>query len=276
MSKQFSHLIVTRFNLPLWNAGKTPDPDWLTHRFELFKRYCYPSITGQTEQNFKWITLLSGDTPAEFRTQIAQLKRTTPVYLDKFYSKETIKTLVNEISPDSTHLITTTLDNDDALAADFVATIQAQFTGQKFSIINFTNGLRYKISTQKLYHCAIPSSPFVSLIENIAENKPHTILRCLPHSTIRNRYGPINEIDTPPMWLQIVHERNAAATGIRGRLRANGSHLGRFNIENMPLTKHSAPLLENAWRSLERSLINMTPQSLKSYLRQNIWDRKHK
>lgn len=171
MLPNYTHLIVTRFNLQLWDGAKPLDVAWLAHRFELFEQYCYPSVVGQTEQNFKW---------------------------------------------------------------------------------------------------------FVSLIEKL-EDAPHTILRCLPHSTIIERYGIVREINKPPMWLQVVHERNAAATGVRGLQRASAAQIMHFAIDDLPVTADSATVsLENMWRRMERVVINIVPQWVKARLRRTLWQRKHK
>ena len=46
--ENYSHFIITRFNLNLYAQDKHDLPTrtdrWLEHRFEVFERYCLPSI----------------------------------------------------------------------------------------------------------------------------------------------------------------------------------------------------------------------------------------
>lgn len=59
--KSFEHLIITRFNLNLYARDKHDAPTrterWLEHRFEIFERYCLPSVAAQTNPNFRWLCL---------------------------------------------------------------------------------------------------------------------------------------------------------------------------------------------------------------------------
>jgi hypothetical protein len=88
----FEHFIVTRFNLPLFKAkvdGKVVgnlDETWLAGRFDLFERYCLPSVKGQTCQDFRWIVLFDAATPEHFKKRIETLKaeydRLIPCFVD--------------------------------------------------------------------------------------------------------------------------------------------------------------------------------------------------
>lgn len=275
----FTHVIVTRFNLPLW-GGQGPDDVWMADRFELFETYCVPTLRAQTQQNFKWVVLFSSKTTERFRERINRVAgwpNFEPVFLDKFYSKRTIDAVTACIQPQSSHLITTTLDNDDGLSADFVASVQAMFCGQSFEIVNFTNGLRLNTGTQKLYHCSVACSPFVSLIESL-DVAPHTIVRCLPHSTIVERYESVIEVESPPRWLQIVHGRNAAATTVRGWQRASRGELARFGLSAETLVvadEKRSMRRDNLVAKVERQLIDATPMAVKHQIRKALWRRRN-
>ena len=68
------HYILTRFNLCLWTKDKksneTRTDKWLKQRFELFERYCLPSIIHQTSKSFKWIVLFDATTPQYYKQKI--------------------------------------------------------------------------------------------------------------------------------------------------------------------------------------------------------------
>jgi hypothetical protein len=88
----FEHFIVTRFNLPLFKAkvdGKVVgnlDETWLAGRFDLFERYCLPSVKGQTCQDFRWIVLFDAATPQKFKDRFKSYcdgyNRLIPCYID--------------------------------------------------------------------------------------------------------------------------------------------------------------------------------------------------
>ncbi len=54
------HFLFTRFNLrnESWNSTKNANPvlteEWLEKRFDLFERFCLPSVKAQINQNFRW------------------------------------------------------------------------------------------------------------------------------------------------------------------------------------------------------------------------------
>lgn len=74
----FEHYIITRFNLPIFQPkveGKiltSCSEDYLQYRFDLFERYCMPSIINQTCQNFKWLVLFDNKTPDVFKNKVSQ------------------------------------------------------------------------------------------------------------------------------------------------------------------------------------------------------------
>ena len=129
-SNNLNHFILTRFNIYLWNKDKEGCPvrtiKWLKHRFELFEQYCLPSIKNQTCQNFEWIVLFDDSTPEKFKNKIAEYQKEClqfiPIYVEpengrrfaEIFREEVIKRVTAE------RVITTYLDNDDALNVRFV------------------------------------------------------------------------------------------------------------------------------------------------------------
>ena len=79
MSVQKEHYILTRFNLRLWtkdkNRNNTRTEEWLKNRFELFERFCLPSIMNQTSQSFKWIVLFDINTPEKYKERIKSYEK---------------------------------------------------------------------------------------------------------------------------------------------------------------------------------------------------------
>src|SRR6188508_2207312 len=70
------HVLLTRFNMPTpgREAKLRSDPGWLARRFDLFERYCLPTIAAQDAQDFGWIVYFDEATPAPFRDRIERLR----------------------------------------------------------------------------------------------------------------------------------------------------------------------------------------------------------
>ena len=276
--KAFSHLIVTRFNLELFGScGR--DPDWLADRVCLFERFCYPSVRGQTNQEFRWLVLLNAETPREVRDRIGALAEWPPFrpcFLQQHNLEAIQKAIRNNIPDDIEYLMTTTLDNDDALARTFVERLQNAFTRQQFELINFTNGLRLDLNRNRLYRCHIPSNPFISLIER--DHDPTTVAGCLPHSTIPSRFESIREIECEPMWLQVIHGRNVAPTGFWGLKRIPLIELERAVSVEGPTSERResgfAIAVENVRRGVERAAIQGIGRRLSARMRAELQRRR--
>ena len=71
------HFIITRFNLRIWQQDKNNIPthtsEWLEHRFELFEKYCLPSVENQTNKNFIWLCMFDKETPAPYKERIRNI-----------------------------------------------------------------------------------------------------------------------------------------------------------------------------------------------------------
>lgn len=232
--KSFNHFILTRFNVKVAysKSGIGLDPEWLNHRFKLFEKFCYPSVRAQLNQDFKWIVYFDGQTPQVFKDKIKQYSKWQnfiPVYVDNEFTNQVNKSiLLNNLPAGVEYLITTRLDNDDAISKDFIQIIQNNFHEQNSEFINLAYGYVWKDS--KLYSFKYPNNPFISLIERINKftvDEFKTVL-CKEHTQLSS-IGQIKQIKTQPAWLQVVHERNVSnrIRGIRQPMKKLGD---RFSI----------------------------------------------
>ncbi|MEC4887300.1 MAG: glycosyltransferase, partial [Scytonema sp. PMC 1070.18] len=143
--KLFEHLIITRFNVTVdFSKPRVGiDSEWLTHRFRLFENFCYPSIHAQSNQNFKWLIYFDQETPEYFKNKIkeyAEWSNFIPIYIKNRFTNEINRENVLNYLNGVEYLITTRLDNDDAVSKDFIQEIQNKFQKQEFEFMNFTNG----------------------------------------------------------------------------------------------------------------------------------------
>jgi len=215
----FTHLILTRFNLatPGREHAIRNRPGWLAERFDLFERICLPSVASQTCRDFRWVIYFDKDTPEPFRSRIEELRQVVPFtpYFTGLFRSEGWNRSVGELFPDRTpYLLTTRLDNDDALAVDYVERVQEAVRGREAEAplsVNITQG--YVRSGPALYQLSHPSNAFFSRF--CAWNADMVMATSILHMDIANR-GPVIQLGGPGGWLQVVHGSNVS-NRVRGR-----------------------------------------------------------
>jgi len=125
------HIVAT-----IYNIGK-PDKDWFYERFKLFEEFTIPSIENQTEKNFFWFVFIDGATPIECIRTIQQkikhyglrviivppsdISNETSVYATFPIAR---KALLSQIKSSKGLLVTSGLDNDDAISIDYIEEVQ--------------------------------------------------------------------------------------------------------------------------------------------------------
>lgn len=137
------HFLITRFCYRNYRAEKFKGfkdrSDWkplfdplsqenLNYRLLLFQALCLPSVLAQTTQNFTWILVVDKDLPEEYRNSLHGLvKRRRESYLWEYDCNCDIKCLT-WLSPwidnGIEYVITTNLDDDDALPRSFLESTQ--------------------------------------------------------------------------------------------------------------------------------------------------------
>ncbi len=210
------HIILTRFNVRLTEEAQIPDETWLRHRIELFERFTAPSIAAQSVQPDAWIVFCAEESPDWLIgrvERVATVRRVKGVFA---------RGAVGEaVEAGSDPLITTRLDNDDAIARDFLETIQREAPREGF--INLTHGLL--LFRQKLFRRSNISNPFISRIER---GSCSTVMAAGPHSTVVHRYD-VRQVKTEPMWMRVVHDHNLI--NAVGGMRTSCAHLKRFPVD---------------------------------------------
>ncbi|MEM8852018.1 MAG: glycosyltransferase [Pseudomonadota bacterium] len=212
----FQHVILTRFNLatPGRESAIRTQPGWLRGRFDLFRDWCLPSVAAQSVQDFRWIVLFDDRTPEGFRAEIAALQAVYPfdAYFTPLFPADGWRRCVAEVvAPEAPMLLTTRLDNDDALAVDYVARVQAAVEGTERRAWNVTAGLIRQ--GDGLWQVAHPKNAFFSLLEPWGEAA--TTACGIQHMAL-DAEVPVTQIGGPPGWLQVVHGGNVS-NKVRGR-----------------------------------------------------------
>lgn len=201
------HWLITRFNIPMRSQpGRSTDRDWLEHRLRLFSSYCLPSVAHQSCQDFRWLLLMDRDTPASFFETIEQRQRQDNLRIlpvTSAWKNELAAYLAQECH--SEYLVTSRLDNDDAIHRHFIQATQAAINGQKFQFFDVPCGLKLDELRCRLFRFMHVAGPFVSLVERV-DGLPKTVY-CCNHSQV-SQLGPVCRLMLNPGWLQVVHDRN--------------------------------------------------------------------
>ena len=238
---QFNHFFLTKFNVRSFQDLRPGcEPDWLERRFNLFDQYCFPAVSNQSNQNFQWLVFFDVDTPEPFKQKIAnyadQWKNFVPVYLDcplpyGQFPDEVRAVVRNYIPIDCEYLITTWLDNDDAIHKNYVQMIQDNFNQQDGETLNFIFG--YQLSEGKLYFDFEVSNHFISLIEKYSPDSFNTCL-CRPHKELYEVCHSAQKILCKPAWVEVVHGSNYMNVYRRGFRVPTGTILDDFSIKADP------------------------------------------
>jgi hypothetical protein len=209
LKQDFTHLVLTRFNTAVAYAptAKGLETDWLTARLALFERYCLPSVAAQQGADFRWLIFFDAASPAWFKTKISSFEPlVTPIYVEGEASDAILRRLIVQTGlVTSSHLLTTRLDNDDAIAKDHLGRVQRAFCGQDREFIRFPWGLQS--FRGHLYQVYWPANPFLSLVEKVESGNRFDTVMCVRHDRIAGS-GPIKQILCSPQWLQTLHESN--------------------------------------------------------------------
>lgn len=220
----YRHFILTRFNLRIWtkdkNGKQTQTTEWLEKRFDLFETFCFPSVMNQSVQNFRWIVLFDAETPESFRAKIDAYKQEYPPFTPYFIASQEgrlfvrvfRKIVASQIEVGDT-VITTYLDNDDALRYDYMEEIQRLATQvDDKTFISFKYGLQY--FTQLNIATLVPfmNNHFISLVEKYEElGRLRTVFGYGSHIAIDSYKGTHTLYVTTPEraeWIEVVHENN--------------------------------------------------------------------
>lgn len=218
------HYILTRFNLRLWTKDKkrneTRTDEWLKQRFELFEKICLPSIMNQTNQTFKWIVLFDSETPEFYKKKILHYqnicKLFCPCFVEAYKSRYFVSVFREEIQKriekNTNFLITTYLDNDDALHKNYIEEIQ-QMEVKRPTFVSYVYGIQYYTELNIATRVPYTNNHFISLAEPLNGNQTNfrTVYGYGSHVDI-NKHKRIETvyIKNPQQdrWIEVIHETN--------------------------------------------------------------------
>jgi hypothetical protein len=238
--KQFA---ITFFNLKLWKEDKghnsTRTESWLEGRFRLFEKYCLPSMQKQTLQDFIWLCLFDKDTPEKYLKKIQKYKECsrqfTPVFLSEEQANDKEHSLHQAVQQylngDEKFIITTNVDNDDAIRCDMLKRVRETIESQiqkdisaATGLYNCIYGLQYFVSNGMIIRMMYPHNHFQTLCETPENFKT---IKGFPHTSVRKMFVNHDITDNgKPYWMEIVHEHNV-----------NNGYRVDIRLKNIPIFK---------------------------------------
>lgn len=248
MSGTFDYALLTRFNLPSAGAESVvrAREGWLRERVGLFERYCLPSVMGQEDRDFEWIIYFDPESPAWLRdwAQAAEAAgRFRPIYRASVPRPALVSDLRRVTGARRNGVITTNLDNDDALARTFTSRLrraaQEGIAGAaRAAAVYLENGL---ILGGGVHWRRDRHNAFCSVVESWDD--PRTCWldwhnRLPLHLASRGLRGD-------PGWLQVVHGSNVS-NRVHGRLVSSVPYRDLFPgaLDTLPAPSRAALALD--------------------------------
>lgn len=206
-----THFLVTRFNVREREEDRTPlNVDWLNSRFALFDRFCFPTVRGQSEQNFRWLVLFDSETPGSARTRIEEYARWptfTPVFIPPGLEGGGRKAVLSQLDGHPEILLTTRLDNDDGICRTFVQQLHEHARVAQATVLSFPVG--YVWHQDRVYRDRFIYNAFATLAEPapVGEGAEFRTIYTGSHVKV-GQLGGVIEVTSRPSWLQVVHGGN--------------------------------------------------------------------
>lgn len=222
-----THVVMTRFNIPIDYDGRSnprvtaidprTDREYLDWRFNLFERYTYASLKSQSDQDFEWWVLFSDQTPETYRRRLEELHEAMPnfqpLYLSDQEANDLDAYLADRLAAvECERLLTTRIDNDDAVPRSFIERIHRVVAEKnlQIAVVSFPIGARYVTSTGEASHTDIFGNHFITFVE--PKKDRNRVILSYHHDASPEDLERVG-IRTPasePMWVEVIHGSNYA------------------------------------------------------------------
>jgi Putative rhamnosyl transferase len=232
---KITQFLLTRFNSAVTYAPEDLgiDPAWLSQRFKLFEGFCLPSVAGQSEKDFHWILLVSDRTPRQWLARLLADVAVVPspvsiLMIDLYSERFFVSAMRDRLESRVDRVLSTRLDNDDAIARDYLAEVRAEachLSGDGDFVINFKQGCQ--VARAGIFPRTARMNPFLSLVSSPRNLKS-------AYSAHHERMGGvgkvIDRVGGRPQWLQVIHPRNAASRLRRESRPCSEAYLDNFSL----------------------------------------------
>ena len=247
-----SQFLLTRFNCPVGYGpqGQGTSKEWLDHRFRLFESFCLPSVKGQDSDAFLWIILIDERTDPHWLDRLRSglagiMPRVMLIPVARYSNVHILRHIKERVTSDSEIIVTTRLDNDDAISRSYLSTILNICQGllpHRDYVINFTNGCKAHKSGVYMSTSNV-LNPFLSVMSTrgslrTAFHTQHTKMeRAGSVVSIGSDHANLNSV----MWMQVIHARN-----VKNRCQRRAEPISTDCIRNFSIAPN--------WKSILNSL----------------------
>lgn len=232
---KIAQFLLTRFNAAVSFAPEDAGTDsaWLRHRFDLFEKICLPSVASQIEADFHWILLASDRTPRKWVARLLKDLQSMPsptlILLVQEYSEQFFASAIYKVLEDKTvdRVVSTRLDNDDAIARDYLAEIRMEAERLPHCgnfVINFRDG--FQVARSGIFPRAARLNPFLSIVCSPDDLRTAFAIH---HEKMGQVGRVIDKTGAGEKWMQVIHGRNAANRLRKGE-RRSGASLSNFSL----------------------------------------------
>jgi hypothetical protein len=211
-------VLATRFSWPhpIWKTRSTDEYErWIDERFSLFEIYTARSIANCYVKPDYWVILIGSKHEQISERLKPILSRTGCNYVFAPYigiglGLSTMLACKNIEYP--ARVVTTNLDADDLVSADFFDVLRNQhFPESGNAITSFCSGCNYMPDEDKYYHSSYPNNPFLSLYEKIrSAHEAQTIFFRMHTEIMEHARHQIFPRSYYPMWASVIHGGNLA------------------------------------------------------------------
>jgi hypothetical protein len=204
---------------------KTCPDTWMEHRINLFLSITLPSMMAQTCQNFEWLVFLDENTPSMYKDALlwAEYDNMKLIYVkDEPLVERAFDCITGE------DIITTRLDNDDALNINAIKEIQNAYYANTSTIppyaIDMPLGYTFDLAKHELYATNYVGNANISLVER---RRDLMTVWCMNHGEIAQKYET-RQIFSLHGWIITIHHYNIGNN--------TGSNPGRTVYIDNPLS----------------------------------------
>lgn len=195
------------------------DPERLRQRFATLVNVTLPGLRGQTDQDFKVVILTSWNLPEFYVEQLEKIVSTQPnlslVLLPPLKQDEAVTIAIDSLrEPDHEHVAHFRLDDDDAVAIDFIEQTKSIYGKIKNLIskrlgLDFSHGYLLNTTHQGLYIKTVHKRNWTpaQVVFLKADNHRHII--SFPHNRLDRMMANIT-IPAPLMFVRTANDHNAS------------------------------------------------------------------
>ena len=200
-----------------------------------------------------WLVLVDDASPKWFFEYLDAIEVLTLVRVSGVVSRKRIGRILDDSGhTDADYLLTTRLDNDDAIARTYMREVRDLFDHQERLFVEFPIG--YRTADGSLYSALWRSNPFLTMFERRPGSGVFDTVYSVSHHDVVNR-EPVLTRWQKPMWLRSVHSTNTVVSqlGIPRRIETDDRFGCRWTPANATVSRKVAASLTGYVGRIRRS-----------------------